>query len=55
MAEETLAILSLESMDSYLALFGANDRNVPILENELDVTLALRGSELRISGHEENV
>ena len=55
LAEETLAVLSLESMDSYLSLFGANDRNVPILESELNVTLSLRGSELRISGMEENV
>ncbi|HPS82610.1 MAG TPA: PhoH family protein, partial [Candidatus Limiplasma sp.] len=55
MAEETLATLSLESMDSYLSLFGANERNVPILENELGVTVALRGSELRIGGAAENV
>lgn len=55
MAEETSALLSLESMDSYLSLFGANDRNVPILESELGVALSLRGSELKICGHEENV
>jgi len=55
LAEETLATLSLESMDSYLSLFGANERNVPILENELGVTVALRGSELRIGGAAENV
>lgn len=55
MADEALAVLSLESMDSCLSLFGTNDRNVPLLENELDVRLAMRGSDLRISGGEPNV
>ena len=49
------AVLSLESMESCLSLFGANDRNVPLLENELQVRLALRGSDLTISGPDENV
>ncbi len=40
----------LDSMDAYLSLFGANERNVPMIENELDVKLALRGSELFIAG-----
>lgn len=55
MTEETSALLSLESMESYLSLFGANDRNVPILESELGVTIDLFGSELKICGREENV
>ncbi len=55
MAQNTTAVLSLESLDSYLSLFGANDRNVPLLENELRVTLSVRGSELKITGSEENV
>ncbi len=55
MAQNTTAVLSLESLDSYLSLFGANDRNVPLLENELSVTLSVRGSELKITGSEENV
>ena len=55
MAEETLATLSLESMESYLSLFGANDRNVPLLEGELGVRLVLRGCELNIAGPEPNV
>lgn len=40
----------LDSMDAYLSLFGANERNLPMIENELDVKLALRGSELFIAG-----
>ena len=42
-------------MESCLSLFGANDRNVPLLENELQVRLSLRGSDLTISGPDENV
>ncbi|MEG0997279.1 MAG: PhoH family protein, partial [Clostridia bacterium] len=40
----------LESMDAYLALFGTNDRNLPMIENELDVRLMPRGEELLIEG-----
>ena len=55
MAEETLALVSLESMESCLSLFGANDRNIPLLEGELRVRLMMRGADLRISGEPENV
>ncbi len=55
MAQETTAVLSLESLDNYLSLFGANDRNVPLLEGELSVALSVRGSDLRITGGEGNV
>ena len=48
-------LLSLESIDSYQKLFGMNDRNMAMLEQELSVTTALRGQELRISGDAENV
>jgi len=41
-------------MDAYLSLFGANGRNLPMIENELDVQLTVRGSELLIAGNEEN-
>ena len=41
-------------MDAYLALFGANGRNLPMIENELDVTLTVRGSDLLIAGDEQN-
>ena len=42
-------------MESCLTLFGANDRNVPLLESELRVTIGVRGSDLRISGPQPNV
>lgn len=41
-------------MDAYLALFGANGRNLPMIEDELGVGLSVRGSELLITGDEEN-
>ncbi|MBR3874224.1 MAG: PhoH family protein [Clostridia bacterium] len=41
-------------MDAYLSLFGANGRNLPMIETELDVELTVRGSELLIDGSEEN-
>lgn len=42
-------------MDAYLALFGANERNVSLLEGELGVKLSLRGSKIKIEGEAENV
>ena len=41
-------------MDAYLSIFGANGRNLSLLEGELGVTLAVRGSDLEISGGEED-
>jgi len=55
LAEETTAVLSLESLDNYLSLFGANDRNVPLLESELSVGLSVRGADLKITGCDRNV
>jgi len=48
-------LLSLESIDCYQTLFGMNDRNMAVLEQELSVTTSLRGQELRLSGDPENV
>ena len=36
----------LAGMDAYLSIFGANGRNLSLLEGELGVTLAVRGSDL---------
>ena len=44
--------LSVESMDAYMSLFGLNDQNVALLEQECGVTIALRGAELTITGEE---
>ena len=48
-------LLSLENMETYLSLFGMNDRNMAALEQELDVTASLRGQEIIFHGENENV
>lgn len=55
MSEVTSQAVTLDNLEHYLSLFGANDRNVPLLENELEVTLCARGTELLVCGAEENV
>ena len=47
--------LSMESMDAYMSLFGLNDQNVAVVEQECNVHVALRGNELIVSGDAENV
>lgn len=44
--------LSLENMETYLSLFGMNDRNMAALEQELNVSIALRGQEICVQGNE---
>ena len=48
-------LLSLENMDSYMTLFGMNDRHMAVLEQELNVSITLRGQELKIDGAAEDV
>ena len=47
-------LLSVDSMDAYMSLFGLNDQNVALMEQECGVTIALRGAELAISGQTED-
>ena len=44
---------TLDGVDAALALFGANERNVSLIEGEMAVKLAIRGTELSITGEEE--
>ena len=44
--------LTLENMEAYRTLFGMNDRNMAVLEQELNVQVTLREQELRIEGEE---
>ncbi len=48
------ARIALDSMESYLTIFGANEKNLPLIEDELQVSIALRGDEMIISGDAEN-
>ncbi len=45
--------LPMENLDAYLALFGANEKNVPLLESELGVRVSLRGNELTMTGADD--
>ena len=47
-------MLSVDSMDAYMSLFGLNDQNVALIEQECGVSIALRGAELTITGEERD-
>ncbi|MBR2853084.1 MAG: PhoH family protein [Clostridia bacterium] len=42
-------------MDAYVALFGLNDRNIALIEQECSVSVALRRNHLVITGEERDV
>ena len=43
-------MLSVDSMDDYMSLFGTNDQNIALIESEIGVTVSIRGTELTIIG-----
>lgn len=45
--------LSAQSMDAYISLFGLNDQNISLIEQECRVSVSLHGNALLISGEEE--
>lgn len=47
-------MLSVDSMDAYMSLFGLNDQNVALIEQECGVTIALRGAELVLTGEAQD-
>ena len=55
MTEEREIILTADSMDSYIALFGLNDQNISFIEQECAVSVALRGNRLVIQGEQEQI
>lgn len=54
MTETKKIPLTLDSMDAYMSLFGLNDQNVALVEQECGVTVSLRGSELFLTGEAED-
>ena len=54
MTETRKISLSEDTMETYMALFGMNDQNVALIEQECSVTVALRGSDLLITGEAED-
>ena len=55
MTEEREMILGADSMDAYIALFGMNDQNMSVIEQECSVSVSLRGNRLVIQGEKERV
>ena len=47
--------LSGQNMEAYMSLFGMNDQNIALVEQECGVTVSLRGNDLVISGAEAEV
>lgn len=54
MPEATELELTAESMDAYVSLFGMNDRNIALIEQECNVSIALRRNHLVITGEEKD-
>jgi len=52
MIEKTMGVDRLENI---ISVFGSFDENLRIIENDLDVRITDRNSELNLSGNEENV
>lgn len=46
-------IINIDSMDTVSSLFGSFDKNVTMLENEFNVRIISRGSDLKITGEDE--
>lgn len=48
-------VLELDSIDTALAIFGSGDENIRLLEQTFQVTAVCRGTEIKLSGEEENI
>lgn len=48
-------IINIDRMETAVALFGSFDQNIKTIEKEYNVSVLIRGSELKISGDAENV
>ena len=55
MTESLQFPMSVDSLDSYVALFGLNDQNIALIEQECGVSVALRDHVLEITGEKEPV
>ncbi|MEG0036158.1 MAG: phosphate starvation-inducible protein PhoH, partial [Oscillospiraceae bacterium] len=51
----TERIMAVDRMEQIISVFGSFDRNVNIIETELNVKVTDRESELHITGDEENI
>ena len=55
MTESREIVLTADTMDAYIALFGLNDQNISVIEQECSVDIALRGNHLVISGDPDRI
>ena len=55
MTETHELVLTADTMDAYIALFGLNDQNISVLDQECSVQISLRGSRLLIRGDDEHL
>lgn len=53
--QQTQSIRTMQSDEQAMAIFGPQNDNLAIFENELDVSLATRGRQLIMNGDEENI
>lgn len=47
-------LIEIDEMDSYMRLFGTNDKHIHTIEQLTNTSIALRGTQLMISGEEKN-
>ena len=50
LADTREIVLTTDNMDAYIALFGMNDRNISVIEQECSVHIALRENHIQIQG-----
>ena len=55
MAKQIERILSVERVEDLIAVFGSFDENTKRIEEALDVKIINRGTDLKVTGDEENV
>lgn len=55
LADTREIVLTADTMDAYIALFGLNDQNIAMIEQECSVSIALRGNHLVIQGDEDHL
>ena len=54
-AGDAVKDVTADTMDAYIALFGLNDQNVAMIEQECSVNIALRGEHLVIQGDSSQI
>ena len=55
LADTREIVLTADTMDAYIALFGLNDQNIAMIEQECSVSISLRGNHLVIQGDEDHL